>query len=75
MGDTYIYTVALPGHVKGVTVLKDSDYIVLINEALSEREREKALQHELRHIKKNHLYDDAIGIEDCESEADDAFEN
>lgn len=71
MGDVYAYYVPFPGKIKGLTVLKEGDYIVFINEALSDEERKKALGHETRHINYKHLYDDCIPILACEKEAID----
>jgi hypothetical protein len=68
MNDVFIYKVPLPAKIKGATILKDDDYIVFINELLSEISQEKALNHELRHIKHNHLYD-LRSVKVCEVEA------
>lgn len=69
MDDVYAYYVWLPGKVKGATVRKDGDYIVFINEALSEDERNNVLKHELKHVRYNHLYNDCIAVCLCEREA------
>lgn len=68
MDDVYVYCISLP-MVKGVTVMKRGDYIVFINESLSIEERKKTLEHEIRHIKFNHLYNDCITLTACEQEA------
>lgn len=55
--------------VPGVTVLdEDGNYNVYINARLSFDERKKALAHELRHIKKDHFFDDRT-IAELEKEA------
>ena len=69
MDDVYAYYVWLPSKVRGVTVRKDRDYIIFINETLSDEERKKVLEHETKHIKYNHLYNDCITILSCEKEA------
>ena len=70
LDDVFIYKVALPGNVKGVTILKDGDYIVFINCQLCEETQRKALRHELSHIKNNHLYTDLINVNMCEIAAE-----
>jgi len=57
MQDVYIYAIPLPGTVRGVTVLKNDDYIVFVNEYLCPERQQESIEHELRHIKYNHLYD------------------
>lgn len=69
MDNVYVYRIPLPGKVKGLTVLKNGDYIVFINENLCEETQNIALQHELRHIKYNHLYNDCINVPICECQA------
>ena len=69
MDDVYAYYVWLPGKVRGVTVRKDGDYIVFINEYISDDERKKVLKHELKHIRYNHLYNDCLAVCLCEKEA------
>lgn len=55
--------------VPGVTVLdEDGNYNVYINARLSFEERKKTLAHELRHIKKDHFFDDRM-IAEIEKEA------
>lgn len=55
--------------VPGVTVLdEDGNYNVYINARLSFEERQKAFAHELRHIKKDHFFDDRP-IDEIEKEA------
>lgn len=48
----------MPNGVEGVTLPnEDATFDIYINSHLSEARRQKVLAHELRHIKKNHLYD------------------
>lgn len=56
MIDVYIYRYPLPSKVKGVLLERD-DYIVFVNEYLSETEQAKAIKHELKHIEYGHIYD------------------
>ncbi len=69
MNDVYIYRVPLPSKTKGVTVIKDSNYVVLINNLLCPETQDRALHHELEHIGYDHLYDDCKDIVQCEAEA------
>lgn len=58
MTDVYVRLLPLPQTVSGVTVSNGDDtYSVYINNRLCEAKRNAALDHELRHIKENHLYD------------------
>ena len=67
MEDVIVRLIDLP--VPGVTVLdSDGNYNVYINARLSYEERKKTLAHELRHISKDHFYDDK-SVADCEKEA------
>ncbi len=67
--DVYVYTASLPSPVNGVTVIKNGDYLVFINEEKCPEKQYEALEHELRHIKKGHLYSEIKFIVDCEREA------
>ena len=66
MEDYCIRYVALPPTVRGMTACADGFYNVYINACLSYEEQQKAIKHELEHIKRNDFYSDApIGeIED-----------
>ena len=62
MGDVFIRKAPLPAKIRGVTIVRDDDYIVIVNENLSPSARRKAVQHEIRHIKRGHFYsDDTVG--------------
>ena len=64
----YIYTVDLPSSVNGVTVVKNGDYIVFINQNKCLAKQKLALKHELKHINRGHLYSDIKFVGDCENE-------
>lgn len=58
MNDIFIRGIQLPMTVKGVTVIdEESDYNVYINTLLSESVQEQTAKHELKHIIKDHFYD------------------
>ena len=58
MTDVFIRFVPLPIPVEGV-VLPNPDFTfdIYINSKLCKRKQEEAIEHELNHIKKDHLYD------------------
>lgn len=66
MNDVFIHRVSLPPKVKGLVVKRDDDYIVFINEALSDAEQQKAVRHELQHIMHVHLEQDLMCARECE---------
>ena len=68
MGEVFIYNVPLPPKVNGLVVKRDDDYIVFINEALSEAEQRRAVLHELSHISDAHIEQDIFSAAECESE-------
>lgn len=56
--DVFVRLVSLPLHVEGVTLPnEDNTFDIYINSHICDARRKKALEHELKHIKKNHLYD------------------
>ena len=56
--------------VEGVTIPNDDGtFDIYINESLPPERQEDALRHELRHITKDHLYDDISPVEQLEREA------
>lgn len=70
MTDYFVYFVELPYHVKGVTIPNnDGTFDIYINSVLDDIQRQKSLNHELKHIKKDHFYDDMKDIETVENEA------
>lgn len=59
----------LPDTIPGVTVLDENgDYNVYLNGRLSKDNYDEAVQHELRHINKEHFYQD-MPVRECEDEA------
>ncbi len=75
MDDIFIHELQLPMCIHATT-LPDSngDFTILLNSLLCRKAKQKALEHELVHIKKDHFYDDCMEIADEESEAND-FDN
>lgn len=70
MADYYVRMVELPINVKGVTVKNsDGSFDIYINSLLCPDKVQEALIHELKHVKKDHLYDDIKSIEVVEYEA------
>lgn len=59
-----------PCVLAAVVALEDGTYDVFINDALSPALRQKALEHELRHIDNDHLQNDIYTIQEMEREAD-----
>ena len=55
MGDVFIKKAPLPAKIRGVTIVRDDDYIVIVNENLSPSACRIAVQHEIRH---GHFYSD-----------------
>lgn len=68
MGDVFIHRVALPPKVNGLVVKRNDDYIVFVNETLSEKAQHETVKHELGHLKKVHLEQDILSAAECESE-------
>ena len=50
--------IALPGSVRGAVVEIQDDFIVYINTNLCEEAQRVAVAHELRHIEKDHFYNE-----------------
>lgn len=69
MGLIFIRGLKLPETVMGVTVPdQDGNFNVYINIGLSEEERQKTADHELRHIEKDHFYNcDPVIINELEA--------
>lgn len=67
----FVRRIPLPATVEGVTIPNDDGtFDIYINESLPPERQEDALRHELRHIAKDHLYDDISPVEQLEREAD-----
>ena len=70
MADYYIRFVKLPRKVEGVTIVNsDGTFSVYINEILGAEERQAVLEHELRHIRLEHFYED-VPVAVAENAAD-----
>ncbi|MBQ3504266.1 MAG: hypothetical protein IJA75_06155 [Oscillospiraceae bacterium] len=55
----FVRTVALPGSVRAVVLPNDDGtFDIYINARLPEELQRAALQHELKHIRKDHFYND-----------------
>lgn len=70
MNQIFIRGIELPGSVRGVTVKNgDDDFIVFINTCLSPQVQTAATIHEIRHIKKDHFYNqDPVIINEFEAQ-------
>lgn len=67
----YVRLVELPPTVEGVTIPNDDGtFEIYLNSLLCETRRAECLEHEIRHIKKDHFYNDIQPIEEIECEAD-----
>ena len=57
MNDYSVYIVALPGTIKGAVRIDPTGYAsIYINASLSHAEQQKTLRHELRHLRRNDMY-------------------
>ena len=70
MYDVFVRILKLPNKVKGVTVIdSDGAYCVFVNSEISLKEQKRALEHELRHIKLQHFYNNLpVYINEAENE-------
>ena len=55
----------LPVSIRGITVLNNGFYNIYINAKLSYEEQQRAIRHELTHVKRNDFYSEAA-IEEIE---------
>ena len=70
MTDYYVRQVRLPVRVEGVTLPNDDgSFDIYINARLSPLRQQETLEHELRHIRRDHFYLD-IPVERMERQAD-----
>ena len=59
MGNVFVRMVSLPLSVRAVTLPNDdTTFDIYINADLPEELQNKALEHELVHIRRNHFYDE-----------------
>lgn len=59
-----------PSVLAAVVALGDGTFDIFINDALTPALRQKALEHEIRHIDAGHLHNDVYTIEEMEREAE-----
>ena len=70
MTDTYVRLVPLPVKVEGVTLPNDDgSFDIYINARLSPARQQETLEHELRHIRRDHFYLD-MPVSRMERQAD-----
>ena len=71
MEEIIIRMLPLPGKVKGITVLDENcDYNVYINSTHAPDIQRKAVEHELRHIQKEHFFTcDSVAENEHEAES------
>ena len=70
MGDIIIRLVNLPAAIRAYTLTDyNDDYNIYVNNALNSIEQQKAVDHELKHIKEDHFYRDTPVSQD-EQEAE-----
>ena len=60
VNEVYVTVAPLPGCVKGIIKAVPDGEVILINEALSDEQKQEALEHELRHLKQGDLYNDRV---------------
>lgn len=69
MDEIIIRIVPLPEKINAATIPDENgDYNVYLSSRISEGRRRQALEHELRHIEKEHFYRSA-SVQEMESEA------
>ena len=71
MGDIIIRYISMPASIRAYTLTDhNDDYNVYVNDALNSIEQQKAINHELRHIKGDHFYR-VSSVATDENEADE----
>lgn len=60
VNEVYVVVAPLPGCVRGLIKAVPDGEVILINEALSDEQKQEALEHELRHLKQGDLYNDRV---------------
>ncbi len=69
--DYFVRYVALPHTVEGLTIPNnDGSFDIYINSELPDTVQKETLAHELRHIRKDHFYNDVTPLLHLEAEAD-----
>ncbi len=69
MGNVFVRLVSLPEAVRAVTIPNDdSTFDVYVNSILPEELQNRALEHELQHIKQDHFYnEDPVWVNEKEA--------
>ena len=69
MGNVFVRLVPLPDAVRAVTIPNnDSTFDVYVNSILPEELQNRALEHELQHIKQDHFYnEDPVWVNEREA--------
>ena len=60
VNDVWVTVAPLPGCVKGVIKAVPDGEVILINEALSDEEKQETLEHELEYLRRGDLYNDRV---------------
>lgn len=69
--DYFVRLADLPAKVEGVTIPNDDGtFDIYINAIFCEEKQQEILEHELRHIRRDHFYNDILPIQEIEREAD-----
>lgn len=67
INDIYIHETRLPYKIRAMVMAEghSGDYVICVNDYLSDEAKLKAIEHEMRHIKEEHLYSEecAVNIE------------
>lgn len=58
--DVYVTVAPLPGCVRGLIKAVPDGEVILINETLSDEQKQEAYEHELLHLKRGDLYNDRV---------------
>ena len=71
MDDIIVRIIDAPPELKGC-VKKDANGAlnVYINGRLSQAEKQRTFEHEMRHVRYGHLYNDLLSVEEKEKEAE-----
>ncbi len=68
--DYFVRLADLPAKVEGVTIPNDDGtFDIYINALFCEEKQQEILEHELRHIRRDHFYNDILPIQEIEREA------
>ena len=68
--DVFVREIPMLPHIRGVTVPNDDGtFSIYINASLSEEARREALEHEIYHIRHDHLYQSELHVSSCERNA------